>query len=126
MMQIAAYGRLGQNPKPITTKTGKAMTAASIAIELSDRDGEAQTEWLGVVAFGRVAETLLCHSKGDLVSVAGRVQLSLFDTKDGESRRELQVIADSVISAKSVRPGVHRTSSPCCWMNRRAFAKSVS
>ena len=105
MMQLAAYGRLGADPKSIQTKTGKAMTAASLAVELSDRDGEAQTEWLGIIAFGRVAETLLRHAKGDLVSVAGRVQLNAFNTKGGESRRELQVIADSVISAKSVRPG---------------------
>ena len=105
MMQVAVYGRLGADPKPIKTKTGKAMTAASMAIELSDRNGESATEWLGVVAFGRVAETLLRHARGDLVSVAGRVQLNAFKTKGGESRRELQIIADSVISAKSVRPG---------------------
>ncbi len=105
MMQAAAYGRLGADPKSISTKTGKMMAAASIAVDLSDRNGESKTEWVGVVAFGRVAETLLRHSKGDLVSVAGRVQLNSFDTKGGESRRELQIIADAVISAKSVRPG---------------------
>ena len=105
MMQLAAYGRLGADPKSITTKTGKAMTVVSIAVELSDRDGEAQTEWLGIVAFGRVAETLLEQSKGDLISMCGRVQINSWAAKNGDTRRELQVIADAVISAKSVRPG---------------------
>lgn len=38
MMQLAAYGWLGVDPKSITTKTGIAMTAASLAVDLVDRN----------------------------------------------------------------------------------------
>ena len=41
MMTLSAYGRLGREPKPITTKTGKAMTVASLAVTVPSReDGE--------------------------------------------------------------------------------------
>lgn len=112
MMQAAAYGRLGIDPKSITTKTGTAMSAASLAVELVDRNSEdPATEWLSVICFGRTADALLKHAKGDLISIAGRVQLNSYKAKDGSSRRELQIIADSVISSKSVRPGGKRRLS---------------
>lgn len=112
MMQAAAYGRLGADPKSISTKTGKAMTAASLAVDLVGRNSEDPvTEWLSVICFGRTADALLKHAKGDLISIAGRVQVNCYTAKDGSSRRELQIIADSVISSKSVRPRSKRRPS---------------
>ena len=105
MMQIAAYGRLGANPKSIQTKTGKAMAVASIAVNLADREGDEHTEWISIIAFGRVADSLLCSSKGELISISGRAQVDSYTNGCGETQTKLQVIADSVISAKSVRPG---------------------
>jgi hypothetical protein len=37
-MFIAAHGRLGADPRPITTKTGKPMCFGSIAVELPGRN----------------------------------------------------------------------------------------
>ena len=59
--QLACYGRLGR--------------------ERGADDAEA-TLWLGVVAFGRVAENLARHRSGEQVSVSGRLQLSRFVTGD--------------------------------------------
>ena len=44
-------------------------------------------------------------SKGELVSVAGNMQISQWTDQNGEMRQGWQVIADSVISARTVRPG---------------------
>lgn len=76
-VQIAAYGRLAADPRPIQTRSGTAMTTARIAANIPDRtqgadDGAEATLWLGVVAFGRVAEDLARQTKGEPVSVAGR------------------------------------------------------
>ena len=68
------------------------------------KDTETQAEWFDVLAFGRSAETLAKHEKGDLVSVAGRLQLSAWTTSTGETRRQFQLVADSVVSARAVRP----------------------
>jgi single-strand DNA-binding protein len=62
------------------------------------------TQWVGVVAFGRCAEDLLRHDKGELVSVSGRVQVNRWAGSDGEEREQLQVVADSIVSARTVRP----------------------
>lgn len=103
MMQASAYGRLGQEPKRINTQSGKPMAVSSLAVSV----GEAQDdhpEWFGVVAFGRVADDLLRHQKGDLVSVSGRVQRSTWTRGDGQTVQQLQIVADSLISARTTRP----------------------
>lgn len=103
MMQAAAYGRIGQEPRSINTKSGNAMAVTSIAVAVDEQD--APPLWLGIVAFGRAAEDLLRHQKGDLISVSGRVQRNTWTTPSGEKREQLQVVADSVISSRTARPG---------------------
>lgn len=112
--QIAAYGRLGRDPRPVDTSSGKAMTVASVAVTGESREsgetGEG-TLWLDVVSFGRVADDLARHAKGDLVSVAGRMQLSRFTSStSGEVRESWQVVADALVSARTVRPKGGRRS----------------
>jgi single stranded DNA-binding protein len=112
MMQIACYGRLGQDPRALETRSGKAMTVASMAVELQTRDSdEPHTEWIGVVAFGRLAERLARQHKGETVSVSGRAQHSSYTTSTGETQAQLQVIADAIVSARTVRPGGRRKDS---------------
>ena len=116
MMQISAYGRIGSDPKQIDTSTGKAMTVCSMAVSLSSRDQGEATEWVGVVAFGKQADALAAHRKGDLVSISGNVQLNRWKDKEGNEREQLQVVADIVLSARTVRPqqksAQHRKPSP--------------
>jgi len=100
-MQAAVYGRIGQDPRSIETKSGKTMALTSIAVNIGE--GDDATLWMGVVAFGKVADELLRHGKGDLISASGRVQRNTW-TQNGEKREQLQVVADAVISARTVRP----------------------
>lgn len=105
MMHLSVYGRIGQEPREIQTKTGTAMAVSTLAVDLEDRQGERHTQWVGIVTFGRVAETLLKHSKGELVSACGRAQFNSYTDGAGQVREQLQVIADSLIGPRSVRPG---------------------
>jgi len=111
MMQASAYGRLGQDPKGIATKTGTAMCVASIAVDVAREDADAPPLWLGIVAFGRVAEALAKHNKGDLLSVSGRVQVNRWTGNDGTRHEQLQIVADALVSARTVRPGGRRKAS---------------
>ena len=85
-----------------------ARTAARLAVAVECRDGAGETGeetlWLSVLAFGRVAEDLARHAKGEPVSVNGRVRLERYQSRDGEERETWQVLADSVVSSRSVRP----------------------
>ncbi|WP_150329237.1 single-stranded DNA-binding protein, partial [Escherichia coli] len=98
--QIAAYGRLVADPQLKTTSKGTQMAMAGMAIPLpcSQADDGTATMWLSVLAFGRQADALAKHRKGELVSVAGNMQVSQWTGQNGETRQGWQVIADSVIS----------------------------
>ncbi|CAM7708110.1 single-stranded DNA-binding protein [Citrobacter freundii] len=105
--QISAYGRLVADPNTRTTGKGTNMAMARLAVSLpcnAAEDGQA-TFWLGVLAFGKQADALARHVKGDLVSVAGNMQLNQWTGQDGTAQQGYQVLADSVISARTVRPG---------------------
>ena len=113
--QAAIYGRLGRDPETRSTATGKTMAVGAVAVDLELRargqDTSTEAEWFNLIAFGRAAETLARHEKGDLVSVAGRLQLSAWTTATGETRRQFQIVADSVVSARTVRPGGRKKAS---------------
>ncbi len=96
--QISAYGRLVADPQTRTTGKGTNMAMARLAVALpcnAADNGEA-TFWLGVIAFGKQADALAKHRKGDLVSVAGNMQLNQWTGQDGIVQQGYQVIADSV------------------------------
>ncbi|EQA2514571.1 single-stranded DNA-binding protein, partial [Escherichia coli] len=96
--QIAAYGRLVDDPQVKQTSKGTSMTLARMAVSLpcsQAQDGQA-TLWLSVLAFGKQADALARHEKGDLISVAGNMQISQWTGQNGETRQGWQVIADSV------------------------------
>ncbi|CAM7252481.1 single-stranded DNA-binding protein [Klebsiella pneumoniae] len=111
--QISAYGRLVADPQTRTTNSGSSMTMGRLAVALPCHaaEGGEVTFWLGVVAFGKQADALAGHVKGDLVSVAGAMQVNQWTGKDGGTQQGYQVVADSVISAKTVRPGGKRSAS---------------
>lgn len=79
--QIAAYGRLVDDPQVKQTSKGTPMTLARMAVPLpcSQADDGTATMWLSVLAFGRQAEALERHRKGELLSVAGNMQISQWD-----------------------------------------------
>ncbi|ECC6922457.1 single-stranded DNA-binding protein [Salmonella enterica] len=109
--QIAAYGRLVADPQTKTTSKGTNMAMARMAVSLpcsAAQDGQA-TLWLGVLAFGKQADALAKHTKGDVVSIGGTMQANQWTGQDGSVQNGYSVIADSVISARTSRPGGGRT-----------------
>ena len=77
------------------------------------------------MAFGELAESLARHLKGDMVGAFGRVKINRFTNRDGEAREELSIMADSLVSARTVRPGGGRkkqataaphTPDPLLWV----------
>ncbi|WP_256140792.1 single-stranded DNA-binding protein, partial [Escherichia coli] len=89
------------------TGKGPQMVRASLAVSrrCSQAEDGTATMWLSVLTFGRQADALAKHHEGELVSVAGNMQVSQWTGQNGETRQGWQVIADSVISARTARPG---------------------
>jgi len=105
---VAAYGRLARDPETRETRTGKPMCTATMAVDVTrQEDGrgkDADPWWLRIDAFGRNAEILARHVKGEPLSVGGRLELSRYRGRDGADRESWQVVADSVVSSRAVRP----------------------
>ena len=111
MMQAAIHGRLGKDAQAVPTKTGNPMAAASVAVDVSTRDAEA-TVWIRVTAFGKLAEQLQRHVKGETISAAGRLELSKWTDANGTERESWNLTADSLVSARTVRPGGGKRTNP--------------
>ncbi|MGX5108542.1 single-stranded DNA-binding protein [Enterobacter cloacae] len=79
----------------------------TVAVSLPCRTAEngESVMWLGVTAFGKQADALVRHQKGDLISVSGVLQVNQWTGQDGATQSGYALVADSVIGAKSVRPG---------------------
>ncbi len=86
---VTLRGCLGADPVTRQTNSGTNMVTASIAVNLPSRQGD-ETEWCNLLAFGRVAETLAIHKKGDALVALGELQVNRYTTRDGEERRNLQ------------------------------------
>ena len=111
MMQLSCYGRLARDPNNIPTASGKSMAGASLAVSLDLRTGGETvdgTQWLNLLAFGKMADLLLKHKQADMVSVSGNCQLTKYSTSDGTERENVTVIIDSLISARTTRPGASK------------------
>lgn len=63
--QIAAYGRLVDDPQEKQTSKGTAMTLARMAVSVPchNADDGQTTLWLSVLAFGKQADALARHEK---------------------------------------------------------------
>ena len=98
---ISAYGRLGRDPESRETSNKKPMAFGALAVTA----GEDATIWLKLLAFGRAADALGKHKKGELIGVLGRLVLNQWTDRDGNDREDLQVIVDQLHSSRTVRPG---------------------
>ncbi len=105
MIQAAIYGRLGADPVERLTRNGKTMVTASVAINAGRPDVGEETMWISVAAFGRAAEALARHAKGELIAVMGPLHLNRYTARDGTERQGWSLTVDALMSARTVRPG---------------------
>ena len=101
--RMAVYGRLGGDPERIEAAKSE-MAVASLAVDV-DREPGGAPLWLKVLAFGKLAGLLERHSKGDPLSVSGRLERNRYTGRDGVEKSQWQLVADSIVGAKSTRPG---------------------
>ncbi len=86
--------------KRITTKTGKPMTTGFCYADIQGETGFP----LGLVCWNDIAEELARYSKGDTLTVTGRLQANDYTNKEGETVNGYQLIVDGLM-------GVKRTSA---------------
>ena len=99
-------GRLTYDPELRHTQAGKSVTSITLAVDrdFKGKNGEKETDFIDVVAWGNTAE-FLCNyfSKGRMAVAEGRLQIRDWTDKDGGKRRSAEIVADHVYFADSKR-----------------------
>ena len=97
---ITLVGNLTRDPELKFTQSGKAQTRFSIAVNRRwQREGtwEEQTSYFDVTTWAVLAENVAnTLTKGNRVIVTGRLEQRTWETKDGEKRSTVEVVADAV------------------------------
>ncbi len=102
MLRVELLGNLGADPEQRFTQAGAAMTTFRVAVNQvrTGPDGERQenTEWFRVRTMGRLAESAQRLTKGGRVLVFGRLDISHYQSREGEPRTGFDVWADEVVN----------------------------
>lgn len=105
---IVLMGRLTADPIMRRTNNGTAVTSFSLACDrdYAPQGGEKETDFVDVVAWRSTAEFVEKYfSKGRMAVVSGRLQIRLWEDKNGNKRRSAEVLADSVYFGEPKRDG---------------------
>lgn len=95
--QCTFTGRLGKDPETRYLGNGDPVTSFSIAVGWKSKEKEG-TEWVNVVAFGKLAE--ICGEylrKGSKVLIGGSMRTRSWDDKDGNKRYTTEIVADKML-----------------------------
>lgn len=97
--RVILMGRLVADPELKTTQSGVSVTSFRIAVDRSYvKAGEQrQADFFDVVAWRSSAE-FVCRnfSKGSLIAVDGQLQSRNYQTKDGQNRTAIEVVAENI------------------------------
>jgi single-strand DNA-binding protein len=112
---VTLVGNLTRDPELRYTPSGMGVVGLGLAVNHRRQvNGEWQEEasFFNVTAFGDLGENVAASlNKGNRVVVTGRLQQREYETKDGEKRSVVEVIADEIgPSLRWARAQVERIS----------------
>lgn len=97
--RVLLSGRLGRDPELRHTNSGTAVASFSLAVDrdFKDKSGERATDWFDIVVWRSSAEYVSRYgAKGRTVIVDGKLQMRDWTDKEGNKRRTVEVVAESV------------------------------
>ena len=105
--QIVIMGRMTRDPELRYTQSQTPVASFTLAVDrdFGGRDGqEKQTDFIDCVAWRSTAEFVSKYfSKGSLSVVSGRLQLRDWVDKEGNKRRNAEVVVDNIYFGESKR-----------------------
>ena len=103
---ITAAGRLTKDPELRRTQNGVAVASFTIVCDrdIKDASGNKQTDFIDCVAWRNTAEFVDKYfTRGRMVIVSGRLQMREWTDKNGNKRRNAEILAENVYFADSKR-----------------------
>lgn len=101
---IVLMGRLTRDPELRRTQSGTAVASFTLACDRDFGGDNKATDFVDIVAWRQTAE-FACNyfTKGRMAVVEGRLQLRDWTDKDGNKRRNAEVVANSIYFGDSKR-----------------------
>jgi single-strand DNA-binding protein len=108
---VRLIGNVGAAPEARgKTNEGKLIVSFAIAQNVSGLDPKTRErvrkdpQWFHVSCFASLAERVLATlKKGDLIQVTGEMKAKQYKTRNGESRRAFEVIAEDILRIERLR-----------------------
>lgn len=105
-------GRMTRDPEVRYTQSGIAVAGFTLAVErdFKAKNGEKETDFVDVVAWRNTAEFVGKYfEKGRMAVVDGRLQTRNYEDRDGNRRKAVEIVADSVYFGDSKKDGAKRS-----------------
>lgn len=103
-------GRMTRDPELRKTVGGKSVTSFTLAVDrdFKNQNGEKETDFIDVVAWSNIADFVCAYfGKGRMTVVEGRLQIREWTDKDGNKRRNAEIIAEHVYFGDSKDIGTY-------------------
>ena len=92
-------GRLVADPELRTTASGNSVSSFTVAVDRNFvRQGEEkQADFIDVIAWRQTAEFICKYfRKGSMIAIQGHIQTRMYEDKNGNKRKAVELIADYV------------------------------
>ena len=113
MNKVILMGRLTRDPEVRATQSNTAVCSFSLAVNRRfKQEGQPDADFINVTAWAKTAEFVSKYfTKGQQVSVIGRMQTRNYDDKDGKKVYVTEVVAEEVYFADSKKEQSNVTTS---------------
>lgn len=112
---ITLMGRLTRDPELRYTQSGTPVASFTLAVDRDFKgpDGETETDFIDCVAWRKTGEFVSKYfTKGMLAVASGRLQIRDWTDRDGNKRRNAEVVADAVYFGESKRKDAGTAYTP--------------
>ena len=95
---ITVMGRLTRDPELRRTGSGVAVASFTVAVDrdFAPNGGEKETDFIDCVAWRQTGEFVSKYfTKGRMIVVSGRLQIRSWTDKDGNKRKNAEIVADN-------------------------------
>lgn len=108
-------GRIVANPEARVTANGTSVTSFTVAIDrrFSKQGEEKQTDFVDIVAWGKTCD-FICKffSKGQMIAIQGSIQTRMFEDKNGNKRKAVEIVAENVSFCGGKSDNANTTTVP--------------
>ena len=108
-------GRLAADPELRYTPNNVPVVAFTLAVGRTyvKQGTDRQTDWIDVVAWRQTAEFVSKYfKKGQQMAVEGTLQTRMYEDKNGNKRKAVEIVADNVFFAESKAGGASYDADP--------------